>query len=215
MSSIGKSTAAQEIEINLDDFKKVEIDSGLKVEFTKSNQNKAKITGSSRETVIIRNKNGNLSIASTFLKMPEGDNTLVNIYYKQLEKLVAEQNSEVEFCTKVEQPFIKFRVSQGASINANLDVRNLNARVITGASLKIIGEAEIQVINIKTQGEFRGENLIGENVRVAMKGGGRAYIYSNKYVKAKVRAGGSLYIYGDPEKVVERSGIGATIEKIN
>lgn len=212
---LGISVTAQEIEINLNDFKKVEIDGGLKVNFTKSDKNQAKITGNNRETIRINNKNGKLSIASTFLKMPEGDSTVVDIFYKQLERLDVEQNSDVEFCTKVEQPVIKIRASEGSSIYANLNVQNLIARAITGASLNIIGEAENQVINIKTDGEFRGENLIGEDVRVALKGGGNAYVFSNEFVKAKVRAGGNIYIYGDPEKVVKSSGIGATIEKIN
>lgn len=111
---LGISVTAQEIEINLNDFKKVEIDSGLKVNFTKSDKNQAKITGNNRETIRINNKNGKLSIASTFLKMPEGDSTVVDIFYKQLERLDVEQNSDVEFCTKVEQPVIKIRASEGS-----------------------------------------------------------------------------------------------------
>lgn len=212
---LGYGMVAQEIRVDLDNFSDVEVSRGLRVNITSGEENMAVITGDSRDKIQVRVEKGVLIIRSSLTQLLEKDNTLINITYKQLQGLQARQNSKVEFCSKIVQPLLKFRASEGAQIFANVDVENLVATASTGGNLTLIGNALIQEIEVKAAGEFKGENLTGESINVVSNGGGNANIFAKKYVNATVRAGGHVYIYGDPEKVEEKTSFGGTIKKIN
>jgi len=209
------ATFAQEITVELDNFTEAEISKGLKVNFTQAEENKAVITGSSRDNVNLQVKNGVLKVSIDIDHLWNEDNTVVNIFFKQLIKIEAKQNAKIDLCGKITQPMIKLRVQEGSDIKANIDVENLYASVVTGGNLYIIGKANKQEIDVKAAGDFKGENLIGNDVKVSIVGGGTASIFSKAYVNAKVRAGGTIYVYGNPQKIDERITFGGTIKKIN
>ncbi|WP_155807122.1 head GIN domain-containing protein [Gillisia marina] len=213
--SLATSVYAQEITVELDNFTEAEITKGLKVNFTQADENKAIITGSSRDKVNLKVKNGVLKVSVDLDHLWNEDNTIVNISYKQLLKVEAKQNSVIDLCGRISQPMLNIRVQEGADVKANVDVENLYASVVTGGNLFIIGNAVKQDIDVKAAGDFKGENLIGSEVKVSIAGGGTASIFSKAYVNAKVRAGGTIYVYGDPEKIDERTIFGGTIKKIN
>lgn len=206
---------AQEITMVLDNFSEAEVTKGLKVNFTQADENKAVITGSSRDKVNLKVKNGILKVSVNLDHLWNEDNTIVNIYFKQLLKVEAKQNSKIDLCGKLKQPMLKIRVQEGADVKAHLDVENLYASVVTGGNLFIIGKASKQDIDVKAAGDFKGENLIGTDVKISIVGGGTASVFSTAYVNAKVRAGGTIYIYGNPEKIDEKTIFGGTIKKIN
>ena len=115
----------------------------------------------------------------------------------------------------MQQPRIILEAKEGATIAANLEVEELIAQATTGGVMRLTGDALNQQIEVRARGNFRGENLFGEQVNVKVKGGGNAHINSNGLVNATVKAGGDIYIYGNPEQVIKNAGIGATIQKIN
>tara|TARA_R100000935_G_scaffold58562_2_gene96225 strand:+ start:2092 stop:2763 length:672 start_codon:yes stop_codon:yes gene_type:complete len=209
------TTFAQEITVELDNFTTVEVSKGLKVNLTQAEKNEAVITGNSRNDVKLDIKNGMLKITVDLDHLWNEDNTIVNIYFKQLLKLEAKQNSNIDICGKLSQPIFNIRVQEGADVKAKVELENLYASIVTGGNLFIIGTAAQQDIDVKAAGDFKGENLIGTDVKVSIAGGGTASIYSKAYVNAKVRAGGTIYIYGNPKKIDERTTFGGTIKKIN
>ncbi len=212
---LGLGGLAQEMTIEIADFDAVEIDSGLRVNFIQSDDNRAVVSGSKREEVRIYNENQKLIISSRLRKIVEEKSAIVNIYYRDLKSVDAKENSDIELCGTIEQPEIAFIAREGAGIVAELNVNNLKATVITGGVLTLSGEAEIQNIEVRSEGFFRGEYVVGENVNVTIKGGGTANVNSILSVDAEVEAGGEVYIYGDPEKIVQNPGIAGTIQKIN
>lgn len=212
---LGIGMNAQEITMDLENFSEVEVTRGLKVNFTKADENKAIITGNSRDKVQIRVEKGVLIIKTSLNQLLKVDNTVVEIFYKQIHSVVARQNSSLEFCGKIAQPIFKVRSSEGAGIMASLDVENLIAVASTGGTLNLTGKALVQEIDIRAAGEFKGENLKGDNINVNLNGGGNANVYAKKYVNATVRAGGNIYIYGNPERVEEQASFGGSIKKIN
>ncbi len=212
--SLATSVYAQEITVELDNFTEAEITKGLKVNFTQADENKAIITGSSRDKVNLKVKNGVLKVSVDLDHLWNEDNTIVNISYKQLLKVEAKQNSVIDLCGRISQPMLNIRVQEGADVKANVDVENLYASVVTGGNLFIIGNAVKQDIDVKAAGDFKGENLIGSEVKVSIAGGGTASIFSKAYVNAKVRAGGTIYVYGNPEKIDEKTIFGGTVKKI-
>ena len=206
---------SQETIVDLDNFTEAEITKGLTVNFTKGEENKAIITGSSRDKVNLKVKNGVLKVSIDLDHLWNEDNTIVNITYKQLLKVEAKQNAKIDLCGKIVQPLFQIRVQEGSDVKAHLDVENLYASVVTGGNLMVIGKATKQDIDVKAAGDFKGENLIGSEVEVSISGGGTASVFSKAYVNAKVRAGGTIYVYGNPEKIDEKTTFGGTIKKID
>lgn len=206
---------AQEITVDLNNFTEAEVTKGLKVNFSQADENKAVISGSSKDKVDLKVEDGILKVSINIDHLWNEDNTMVNIYYKQLIKIEAKQNSKIDLCGKIKQPMLQVRVQEGADLKANIDVENLYASVVTGGNLMLIGNATKQDIDVKAAGDFKGENLIGDQVEIRIVGGGTASIFSKSYVNAKTRAGGTIYIYGKPSKIDEKTTFGGTIKKIN
>lgn len=206
---------AQEITLELENFTQAEVTKGLKVNFSQSDENKAIITGSNKDKLDLKVEDGTLKVSLNIDYLLNEDNTIVNIYYKQLVKIEAKQNSKVDLCGTIKQPMLQLRVQEGSDVKANLEVEKLYASVVTGGNLMVIGNATNQNIDIKGSGDFKGENLIGDEVEVRIVGGGTASIFSKSLVKARIRAGGTIYIYGKPSKIDEKTTFGGTIKKIN
>lgn len=211
----GLKGTAQDIEIELGNFSEIEVTRGLTVNLVPAEENKAVIIGNSREQVRVNVERGVLKIKSRLKQLLETDNTLVTIYFKNLQEIDARQNSNVEFCTRIKQPLLKIKAREGARVLANVEVENLVATALTGGSLTVYGKAEIQEIDIKAGGSFRGENLVGRNINVMVNGGGFAHVFARKYVNSTVRAGGNIFIYGNPEEIHEKITFGGSIKKIN
>jgi hypothetical protein len=213
--SHGIAAGAQEITMDLENFSEAEITNGLAVNFIQSEENKAVIKGNSRDKVKIDVENGVLDIQTDLNQIWVEDNTLIIIYYKQLEKVDARRNAKVELCGKITQPLIWLRAQEGSDITAQIEVNNLIANISTGGNLKIFGKADIQEIEVMAAGKFKGENLVGNTINVSISAGGMANVNAKKYVNANVNAGGNIYIYGNPEKVDKKTTFGGKIKKIN
>lgn len=211
----GLVAGAQEITMDLGNFSEVEVTNGLLVNFVQAEENKAVIIGNSRDKVKIEVEMGILNIHTDLNKIWNADNTLIIIYYKKLEKIEAQRNSRLELCGKITQPIIRFEVQEGSEITANIEVNNLIASISTGGNLRIIGNANIQEIEVMAAGKFKGENLVGETINVSISAGGMANVNAKNYVNAQVNAGGNIYIYGNPLKVDEKTTFGGKIKKIN
>lgn len=206
---------AQEITVDLNNFTQAEISNGLKVNFIKAEENKAIITGDKREEVNINVSGGVLKLNMSIKHIFNEDNTLVDVYYKQLNRVQAKQGSKVAVKNLLRQPVVSFRAQEGSEILANVNVEDFSASAVTGGQIKISGTADQQEVEVSSAGKFQGENLLGKEVIITIKGGGTANVFSNEMVKARVRAGGSIFIYGDPVRVDKSTTLGGTIQKIN
>lgn len=212
---VSLTVAAQEINIDLDDFSEVKISKQLHVNFTPYSENKAVISGRNGDKVKITAYEGVLEVSSSIPHPLEEDSTIIDIFYKSLERIEASHNSNIEICTRLKQDNMMFEAREGASILGNIEVKNLTVFARTGGKVSLEGNAENQNIIINTSGEFKGENLIGSMIWANLNTGGIANIFSKNYVEAKVASGAHLYIYGTPEKVDEKTAFGGTIKKIN
>ena len=146
MDKVQVVTREQEIKMECENFTEAEIKNGLSVNFVQSNENKAVIIGNSRDKVKIDVDNGVLDIHIDLYQIWNKDNTLILIYYKQLQKIDVRRNAKVELCGKITQPFIWFRVQEGSDITAHIEVKNLIANITTGGNLRIIGKAEMVLL---------------------------------------------------------------------
>lgn len=206
---------AQQIAVDLNNFTQAEISNGLKVNLIKAEENKAVITGANRDKVKLKVDEGILKINMSINHIWNEDNTLVDVYYKQLNRVEAKQGSKVDVKEIITQPVVSFRVQEGSELRADVKVEDISASAVTGGQLNINGIADQQQIEVSSAGQFKGENLLGKVVDVTIKGGGTANVFSKEVVKARVRAGGNIFIYGDPDRVDQSTTLGGTIKKIN
>lgn len=209
------AVTAQKISVDLNNFTQAEISNGLKVNFIKAEENKAVVTGANRAKVKLKVDDGILKINMSINHIWNEDNTLVNVYYKQLNRVEARQGSKVDIKGMIKQPVVSFRVQEGSEIRGDVKVEDFSASAVTGGQLNISGTADQQQIDVSSAGQFKGENLLGKDVEVTIKGGGNANIFAREFVKARVRAGGNIFIYGDPKQIDEATTLGGTIKKIN
>ena len=212
---MGLTGKAQEIKMDLGNFSRIKVSEGLRVTLTAADFNKAVISGTNRKKVKISEKNGELEISINVSHLWKEDDTKIILFYKQFQQLEARQNSEIEITGQLKQPILQFNVQEGSEVTANIDVENLVSKIVTGGTLRLTGTADVQEINIRAAGEFKGENLVGKKIEVAIIGGGYANINAREYVKASTKAGGNIYIYGNPETIDQETTFGGTIKKIN
>ncbi len=205
----------QEKKLDLGNFSGINVSNGITVNLSKSSENKALVTGTNRENIILQVVDNILFVKANRINFPKDDNTLVQIFYKDIEEVEAGRGSSLEFCGKLIRDHVKFHIAEGANLFANMDVGNLSANASTGGKIMIIGKADTQAITVKSEGKFSGENLMGSNITIDIEQGGNANIFSRKSVKARIRAGGHIYIYGNPKQIVEEIAYGGTIKKIN
>lgn len=212
---LGLGTFAQEITVDLDNFAEAEITNGLKVIFEKADETSIKITGSSREKVKANVNNGVLRIGLRGYRLLKDDDTVVVIYYTEIDKVTAKRNAEIEFSEELEQTKIAFEVKEGSDLEVSLKVDFLYARVATSATLIASGQAKNMEINILSEGSFQGENLITETADTEVSTNGIANIFVKDYLKATANAGGTILVYGDTKKIDEKTTLGGSVKKLD
>lgn len=204
---------AQQITVkDIGNFTIVKAFDKIPVELIASSESRVEILGTNNGDVNVVNKNGELKIRMTTLKLLGGDDTKVKVYYYQ--KLASVQASEGAVVTgndRIEADDLFLNAKEGAKVNVNVDARNISARVNSGGSINVSGKAKAQDVVITSGGQYNGKGLSSENAKVAINAGGSADITASGQVEARTRAGGNIDIYGSPENVSQKTLAGGKI----
>lgn len=197
------------------DFTSIKVSTGLFVEVvTNSEENKIEVKGAERDKVNFEVKNGELQLSLPVGQIFSEAEILVTIYAKQLEELKARNGSEVEFISVIDQNTISLIASEGSYIGGELNVENLSAKSVTGASISLIGSAETTSIEVKTGAIYDGDELETKTTSVSISYGGKASVHATETCSANVTAGGTIEVYGNPSKLNKSTKLGGNIEEI-
>lgn len=207
--------AQKSIEKSIGDFNELKVYDLIEVELIKSNENKAIITGSNTEDVVINNKNGTLKIKMNIGKIFDGTNTKVTLHYKALDIIDANEGAKIYSTDVIKQFEISLKAQEGSSIQVPLDVSYTNIKAVSGGSIKTKGISKSQNVSLLTGGLYRGEELETNKTDVSINAAGEAHVKASKLVNAKVRAGGDVYVYGNPETINENTAFGGRIKKMD
>ncbi|MEN3323785.1 head GIN domain-containing protein [Mariniflexile soesokkakense] len=210
----GAAIAQKSIEKNIGEFKELKVYDLIEVELVKSNENKAIITGSNTQEVVINNKNGTLKIKMNIGKIFDGNNTKVILHYTSLDIIDVNEGAKVSGKDSIKQFEIDLRAQEGGSIEIPLDVNYAIIKSVTGGKIKATGNAKSQKISLLTGGIYNAENLETNKTEVSINAAGEAYVKATKLVDVKIRAGGDVYIYGNPETVNESTVLGGRIKRM-
>lgn len=213
---LGTSVFGQVKSISLGkDFSKIKVSNGLFVEvITDAEENKVEIKGSERDAVNVEVKNGELQLGLPMGKLFTEAEILITVYTQEVDELKVRNGSEVEFISTVNQKRISLIASEGSYIGGKLEVKKLEVKSVTGASISLVGLAEKSSVEVKTGASFDGETLKTETTDVKLSFGGEAHVYATEKCNANVNAGGNITIYGSPNHLSQKVTIGGNIDVV-
>ncbi|MGY0391229.1 head GIN domain-containing protein [Bizionia sp. KMM 8389] len=199
-------------EKSLGDFNELKVYDRIEVALIKADENKIIIKGQNTEDVVIVNKNGKLKVKMSIEKLFDGNETSVEVYYKQIDVIDVNEGAFVGSNDVFSQFEIDLNAQEGGSIKLMVDsMTYLEAKSVTGGVIRVSGTTEKQNVDITTGGSFLGEELVSESAKVIIRAAGEAHINATEKVDAKVRAGGSVYVYGNPKELNENTVFGGKI----
>jgi hypothetical protein len=199
------------IEKQVGDFDEVKVFDLIEINLIKSNENKVVITGADPEDVEIVNKHGKLKIRMKFDRIFDGSETFVEVYYKDIDIIDANEGAIIVANETMTQPYLKLKTQEGGRIIANLEVDNLDSRAVSGGIIEISGKVKHQEVVLNTGGIYEGKKLLTEQTKVIVSAGGEAYVSASVLADAKVRAGGYIEIHGDPTTIKKDKVFGGKI----
>ncbi|WP_420571200.1 head GIN domain-containing protein [Kordia sp.] len=207
------TVAAQKpLEKEVGDFDEVKVFDLIEINLIKSNENKVVITGADTEDVEIINKKGKLKIRMKFDRIFDGSETFVEVYYKDISIIDANEGAVIVANETMKQPYLKLKTQEGGKIIASLDVDNLESKAVSGGIIDTSGKVKHQEITLNTGGIYEGKKLLTEQTKVKVSAGGEAYVSASVLADARVRAGGYIEIHGDPETIKKDKLFGGKIK---
>lgn len=208
------AVSQKQIEKTIGDFSELKVYDLIEVELIKSKENKAIVTGSNIEDVVLNNKNGTLKIKMNIGKIFDGNKTKVTLYYTTLDAIDVNEGAKVYSTDTIKQFEISLRAQEGGSIQVPIEVSYAIIKAVTGGSIKTTGSSKSQNVSLLTGGLYKGEELETIKTEVSINVAGEAHVKATKLVDAKIRAGGDVLVYGNPETINENIALGGKVKKV-
>ena len=196
----GASFSFAQVERNVGEFNKLKVYDKIPVELVSSLKNLVVINGVNAEDVQVENNNGELKLKMTGVKLMQGGEATVKVYYKSLYDIQASQGSTIYSDDEVKVQSLNLTSNEGSSIKLPVDVNRLEVKINSGAEVILRGKAETQTVISNSGGKYFSKTLEAQNSSLTTNAGGVIEATSTDSVDAKTRAGGVIDIYGNPER---------------
>ncbi|MEQ8421305.1 MAG: DUF2807 domain-containing protein, partial [Arenibacter algicola] len=118
------------------DFNEVKVYDLIEVNLIKSNENKVLVKGDNVDDIQIVNKNGVLKIKMELDKKFHGEDTFVEVYFKNLDLIDGNEGARITVNETLSQEKIELKTQEGAKIKVGLDVHQLIVRCVTGGNVE-------------------------------------------------------------------------------
>lgn len=197
------------------DFNELKVYDLIVVTLIQSNENKVVIKGEDTQDVNIVNKNGTLKIKMNAEKIFRGEDTYVEVYFKNIDIIDANEGANIVGNEMISQNTIELRAQEGGRIKVGLDLNHTKIKAVSGGIVEASGISKSQEITLNSGGIFEGRELKTEDTKIGITAAGEADINASNKVDAKVTAGGNVNIYGNPKTVNEKSFAGGRIKIMN
>jgi hypothetical protein len=205
--------AQKTVERELGSFDEIKVFNGLNVTLKNATYSSIEITGKKAEEVVVKNVNGRLKLSMRFPETFNSDEAKVTIFYSEdLSVIDVNEGSYITSDNTLKQQHVELKAQEGAYIDLDIDVKFLEAKSITGASIVISGNAENQNVEATTGGTYKGYDLKTNYTTITASSGSFARVSASELLDAKVRLGGTVYYKGNPKDVKTKKIIGGTIK---
>lgn len=209
------SFAQRTVERKVGDFNEIKVFDLIEVNLIQSDEDKVMIKGQHVDDIRVVNQNGTLKLRMQLDKKFQGEDTVIEVYYRHLDVIDGNEGSQITFNEMVKQDMIELRTQEGAKIKAGLDVDHVAVRAVTGGIVEASGMAPNQEVVLNTGGIFEGRELIGQHSKVKITAAGEAEVYASSQVDINVKAGGDVRVYGNPDVVNKSTLAGGRIQMMD
>ncbi len=207
------SFSQEAIQRELGGFDEVKIFNGLNVTLKKDTNPSIKITGKKANEVVVKNVNGRLKLSMRFPETFNSNEAEVTIHYSEdLSVIDVNEGSYVTSNTTLKQQHVELKAQEGAIIDLDIDVKYLEVKSVTGASIIVSGVAENQNIAATTGGSYKAYDLKSNYATIISATGSLVRVSVSELLDAKVRLGGTVFYKGNPKDVKTKKIIGGTIK---
>jgi len=199
------------IDTEVGEFNKIKVFDLIEVNLIQSDENKILIKGWNVDDIKWTNKNGTLKLRMQLDKKFQGEDTMIEVYYTNLDVIDGNEGAQITCNEMVQKSRIELRVQEGATIRIGMDVDYADIRAVTGGIVQASGLAKNQTVVINTGGIFEGRELRTSTTDVKISAGGEADVFASELVDINVRAGGDVYVYGNPQTVNKKTFVGGRV----
>lgn len=196
------------------DFNKLKVFDLMEVNLIQSDENKVVIKGDHAQDVKIINENGTLKLRMMLDTRFRGEDTHIEVYFKNIDVLDANEGAIIVGNTLIFQNKIELRSQEGGKIKVGLEVEYAEIKAVTGGIVEVSGIANHQDISLNTGGIFEGRDFKTQETTIGVMAAGEANVNASQKVDVKITAGGDVTIYGNPTVVNEKRLAGGRITKM-
>jgi len=200
----------------IDDFYKLKVYNGIRLELLQSNENKIEISGDKTDKIKIKNTEGVLKISLRFPELLAGDKVNVKLFYnKDIQTIDGNEGSKI-IGKGINQTHLEVKAQEGASIKLEIKTKHLKVKSVTGGVVNLTGTSKNQDIELDLYGVYHGYNLFTSNSSSVKAGtGSKAEVNAGETLLAKVNFGGSILYRGKPEVIKNKKMAGGIIKQMN
>ena len=199
------------IDKEVGEFNKIKVFDLIEVNLIQSDENKIMIKGWNVHDIKWTNKNGTLKLRMQLDKKFQGEDTMIEVYYTNLDVIDGNEGAQITCNEMVKKSSIELRAQEGAAIRIGMDVDYADIRAVTGGIVQAAGLAKNQKVVINTGGIFEGRELRTTTTDVKISAGGEADVFASELVDINVKAGGDVYVYGNPQTVYKKTFVGGRV----
>ena len=203
--------AQRTIDKEVGEFDKIKVFDLIEVNLIKSDENRILIKGDNVDDIKFVNKDGTLKLRMELERKFQGEDTLIEVYYTDLDVIDGNEGAKIVCNELVEKNSIELKAQEGAKIRIGMNVENVDIRAVTGGIVEASGTATNQFIVLNTGGIFDGRELKTEVASVKISAGGEAELHASDKVDINVKAGGDVYVYGNPKEINKNTLAGGRI----
>jgi len=209
---IGQTIFSQnETSRKIGDFKILKVYDLVNIELVRAEENYAEIKGEHSNSIVIKNKNGELKVRMGIERRFRGANTKVKIFYNNLEKIYVHEGAFVYSKDTIAQANLYVKSDEGARVVFNLNITDLSTNTSSGAIMNLQGKTQYHRAKVHTGGELEATRLKTEETDLYLTTGGLADVFAKTTLNINVRAGGTVNVHSKTKKIVENKLIGGTI----
>lgn len=209
--TVSGAVSAQEISESLQSFSQLKASNSVNVELIPSTENRLEIVGYDKDEVQYEIKGNRLEIRLSWDNVFSDSNTLVTVYFKDLEEIEANSRSSISLEESYVGKSMVFNAGEGANINAFISAERVSVKATTGGHIRLFGQAGSQEVRVNTGGLYSGREFETEDAEVRIATGGQADVYASESCRVNARLGGNANIFGNPQRVDQKSSLGGSI----
>jgi len=211
------SIAQRKVTKEIIDFTELKVFDLIQVNLIKSSSNKLVIHGDKPDDVKVveDEKKGVVKLRLPTFETLGGKNTRIDVYYKELNTLDANEGAEINSNETVSSNRLTLRAQEGGIIDIAIKSSYIDAKAVTGGEISASGTSKNQEILLNSGGKYLAESLQSELTKIKVKAGGEGHVRASGQVDVNITAGGDVYIYGNPKEINKKKLAGGRIKIID